>query len=91
MRTHHPTKVLEHLVEMDNITSGGIGAGTVVALGLAYKLYLAINHHRIKSTCMGKEFSASIDVDETTPKKELTIRVDGTPNRPNTERDEQKS
>ena len=76
---------------MDNLTSGGIGAGTVLGLGLAYKLYKAINHHKIKSTCMGKEFSASIDIDETTPKKELTIRIDGVANRSNSQRDEQKS
>ena len=76
---------------MDNLTSGGIGAGTVIGLGLAYRLYKAINHHKVKSTCMGKEFSASIDIDETTPKKELTIRIDGVANRPHTERDEQKS
>jgi len=35
---------------------------------------------------MGKEFSASIDIDETTPKKDLTIRIDGTSDRTNSER-----
>ena len=61
---------------MDNLSSGAAGAGSVLTLALIYRIYLAINHRKVKSTCMGKEFSASIDIDETTPKKELTIRVD---------------
>jgi hypothetical protein len=61
---------------MDNLSSGAAGAGSVLTLALIYRIYLAINHRKVKSTCMGKEFSASIDIDQTTPKKELTIRVD---------------
>lgn len=76
---------------MDNLASGGIGASVVIVIGLCYKVYQAINHHKVKSTCMGKEFSASIDIDETTPKKDLTIRIDGTSHRTNPERDEQKN
>jgi len=72
---------------MDNYASGGIGASVVIAFGICYKVYLAINHHKLKSTCMGKEFSASIDIDETTPKKDLSIRVDGTANRTDPLRD----
>lgn len=61
---------------MDSFASGGIGASIVVGLGIAYKLYTAVNHHRIRSTCCGKDLEASIDVDETTPKKpDLKIRV----------------
>ena len=61
---------------MDSFASGGIGASIVVGLGIAYKIYVAVNHHRIRSTCCGKNLEASIDVDETTPKKpELKIRV----------------
>jgi hypothetical protein len=71
---------------MDNLTCGGIGASVVICLGICYKVYLAINHRKVKSTCMGKEFSASIDIDETTPKKDLTIRIDGTSDRTNSER-----
>ena len=56
---------------MDNLSSGAAGAGSIVALGLIYRIYLAV-----KSTCMGKEFSASIDIDQTTPKKDITIKVD---------------
>jgi hypothetical protein len=64
---------------MDSFASGGIGASIVVGLGIAYKIYLAVNHHRIRSTCCGKNLEASIDVEETTPKKpELKIRVNET-------------
>ena len=64
---------------MDSFASGGIGASIVVGLGIAYKIYLAVNHHRIRSTCCGKNLEASIDVDETTPKKpDLKIRVNET-------------
>ena len=73
---------------MDNLASGGIGASVVIGLGIFYRLYLAINHHKLKSTCMGKEFSASIDIDETTPKKDLSIRVDGASNRADPVRNE---
>jgi hypothetical protein len=61
---------------MDNVTSGGIGAGAVVALGIAYRIYLAVNHHRIRSSCCGKEMSASIDIEQTTPARtELKITI----------------
>jgi hypothetical protein len=64
---------------MDSFASGGIGASIVVGLGVAYKIYLAVNHHRIRSTCCGKNLEASIDVEETTPKKpDLKIRVNET-------------
>jgi hypothetical protein len=71
---------------MDNIASGGIGASVVIGLGICYRVYQAINHHKWKSKCMDKECNASIDIDETTPKKELTIRVDGASDRTNPER-----
>lgn len=61
---------------MDNVSSGAAGAGSIIALGVIYRIYLAVNHHKVKSTCMGKEFSASIDIDQTTPKKDITIKVD---------------
>ena len=61
---------------MDNYASGGIGASIMVGLGIAYKVYTAVNHHRIRSNCCGKNLEASIDVEETTPKKpELKISI----------------
>ena len=49
---------------MDNYASGGIGAGAVVVLGILYRVYLAVNHHRVRSNCCGKELVVSVDVDE---------------------------
>jgi hypothetical protein len=59
---------------MDNYASGGIGAGAVVVLGILYRVYLAVNHHRVRSNCCGKELVVSVDVEQTTP-PELHIRV----------------
>jgi hypothetical protein len=60
---------------MDNYASGGIGAGAVVALGIAYRVYLAVNHHRVRSNCCGKELVVSVDVEQTTPPQQLKIKV----------------
>jgi hypothetical protein len=72
-------------MDQNLLASGGVGASVVVAIGILYKVYLAINHKRIKSTCMGKEITASLDIDETTPKKNNEASVDvaaGTRNTP---------
>jgi hypothetical protein len=50
---------------MDSYASGGIGATVVLLLGLAYRF---IDHKRIRSRCCG--YSASISIDEATPKIE---------------------
>jgi len=61
---------------MDNpYASGGIGAGAVVALGIAYRVYLAVNHHRVRSNCCGKEMVVSVDVEQTTPHQDLKINI----------------
>jgi hypothetical protein len=60
---------------MDNYASGGIGAGAVVVLGIAYRVYLAVNHHRVRSNCCGKELVVSVDVEQTTPPQQLKIKV----------------
>ncbi len=60
---------------MDNYASGGIGAGAVVVLGIAYRVYLAVNHHRVRSNCCGKELVVSVDVETTTPPQHLKIKV----------------
>ena len=59
---------------MDNYASGGIGAGAVVVLGILYRVYLAVNHHRVRSNCRGKELVVSVDVETTTP-PQLQIRM----------------
>ena len=71
-------------MDQNLLASGGVGASVVVGLGILYKVYLIINHKRVKSTCMGKEITASIDIDETTPKKNTETSVDvGARNNPN--------
>ena len=52
---------------MDNYASGGIGASIIVFAGIFYKL---LNHKRIRSQCCGRIWSASVDIEETTPKIE---------------------
>ena len=60
---------------MDNYASGGIGAGAMVVLAIAYRVYLAVNHHRVRSNCCGKEIVVSVDVEKTTPPAQLKIKV----------------
>jgi len=60
---------------MDNLSSGGIGAASVIALGVAYRVYVAVNHHRVRSNCCGKQMVVSVDVEETTPPTALKIKA----------------
>jgi hypothetical protein len=60
---------------MDNYTSGGIGAASALALGIAYRVYLTINHQRVRSNCCGKEIVMSVDVEGTTPPTVLKIKA----------------
>ena len=60
---------------MDNLSSGGIGAASVVALGIVYRVYVAVNHRRVRSNCCGKEVVVSVDVEETTPPTVLKIKA----------------
>jgi hypothetical protein len=53
---------------MDNYSSAGLGASSVVVMGILYKVYQAVNHKKFRSECCGKKFTASVDIDETTPK-----------------------
>jgi hypothetical protein len=62
---------------MDNYASGGIGAVSILVLAIIARLIVMINHHRIKSECMGKKFSASIDIQPTTPDKNLSEDKNG--------------
>lgn len=60
---------------MDNYMSGGIGAASVAALAIAYRVYVAINHHRVRSNCCGKEVVVSVDIEKTTPPADIKIRI----------------
>ena len=52
---------------MDSYASGGVGAGIVIAFGVAYKIYTALNHKRSRCNLCGKKIEVSMDIDETTP------------------------
>jgi hypothetical protein len=52
---------------MDNYASGGLGASVIVVIGILYRL---LNHKRIRSTCCGRTWTASVDVEDSTPKIE---------------------
>jgi len=72
---------------MDTYQSGGVGAAVVFALGILYKVLTEINHRRIRSNCCGKLFTASIDVETTTPTEEKTNPIlDGKVNPDHTDR-----
>ena len=51
---------------MDNYGSAGIGASIVAVLGL---IYTAINHKKLRSKCCGREITASIDIEPSSPEK----------------------
>ena len=53
---------------MDNYGAGGIGAFIVAILSL---IYTVINHKRIRSNCCGYKMTASVDVEPTTPEKQV--------------------
>jgi hypothetical protein len=51
---------------MDNYGAGGIGASIIAILGL---VYTALNHKKVRSKCCGREVSASIDIEPSSPEK----------------------
>ena len=55
------------------LIQAGASATTVTILLILYKIYQAVNHHRIRSQCCGFKLDASIDVEETTPKENAQI------------------
>jgi hypothetical protein len=58
-----------------NLESFGVGTGAMALLGIAYRIYLAVNHRRVRSVCCNQPCVTQIDVEETTPSKELKIKV----------------
>jgi len=57
-----------------NLESFGVGSGVMAILGIAYRIYLAVNHKRVKSVCCNQACVTQIDVEETTP-GELKIKI----------------
>jgi hypothetical protein len=76
---------------MDSFSSGAVGASSIVVLGILYKIYQAINHKHLRSRCCNKEFDASIDIDDSTPKTNPVIVRDGTADRADPQRNEQEN
>ena len=54
---------------MDNntLTTAGLATTFTVLAGILYKIYMVVNHKRIRSNCCGKKMEASLDIEETTP------------------------
>ena len=52
---------------MDNnqLSIAGATAGMTAAVGLLYKIYMVVNHKRIRSSCCGRKLEASLDIDNT--------------------------
>lgn len=57
-----------------NLESFGVGSGVMAILGIAYRIYLGVNHKRVKSVCCNQACVTQIDVEETTP-GELKIKI----------------
>jgi hypothetical protein len=52
-------------MDQDTILWTGVSVFCSILLGILVK----VNHHRLRSNCCGKILEASIDVENTTPKK----------------------
>jgi hypothetical protein len=48
-------------------SQAGITGSIIAAMGIAYRIYTAINHKRCKSKCCGYDIENSIDIGDTTP------------------------
>jgi len=59
----------------DAYSQAGITGSIVAAMGLAYKIYTAINHKRCKSKCCGYDIENSIDIGDTSP-PHVTVPVE---------------
>jgi hypothetical protein len=57
-----------------SLESFGVGTGAMAFLGILYRVYLAVNHKRVKSVCCNQACVSQIDVEETTP-GELKIKI----------------
>jgi len=60
---------------MDPYASGGVGAAIVIAFGVAYRVYVALNHKRSKCNLCGKKLEISLDIDETTPSNRVNAET----------------
>jgi hypothetical protein len=70
---------------MDNtqLTTAGLTATFTALVALLYKIYMVVNHKRIRSNCCGKKLEASLDIENTTP-PEIVVPVESFVNNPMT-------
>ena len=68
---------------MDNnqLTTAGLTATFTALAALLYKVYMVVNHKRIRSNCCGKKLEASLDIENTTP-PEVVVPVENFVNNP---------
>lgn len=57
---------------MDNFSSGGIGAASVVLVGIIYTL---LKHFKCASKCCGKEASLQIDLEQSPSKNTDLLKI----------------
>jgi len=48
-------------------SQAGITGSIIAAMGIAYRVYTAINHKRCRSKCCNYDIENSIDIGDTTP------------------------
>ena len=60
---------------MDSQTTTAIAYSGFV-IGLASTIYAAINHKHVRSSCCGKKFDVSFDVDNSSPVKKGNALVE---------------
>jgi len=63
----HEKNFVSSIFSMDSsaLQTSGVSIGGVAILAILYQVYKAVNHHRIRSKCCGRQLDASIDIDTT--------------------------
>jgi len=54
-------------MDTNTLTSAGLATTFILITGIIYKIYVTVNHKRIRSNCCGTKMEASLDIEETTP------------------------
>ena len=58
-----------------DMTSFGVGSGTIAIISFVIALLVKLNHKRFKSSCCGKKMEITIDVESTTPPRKESIAI----------------
>lgn len=59
---------------METVQSLGL-AGLITSLATITAYLIKLNHKRIRSKCCNKDCTTSLDVEDTTPQKDLKITI----------------